>query len=231
MISVVVPVLNEEKYLTSCLAALAVQSYKDYEVIVVDGGSSDRTVEIAEEFAVRILSDPRRPVGAARNAGAEVARGEILAFIDADTVASSSWLETIAQNFNHSRVVGVTGPTLPIDGDGFDQLLYRVSNDYMQRVMVALSLPLFPGFNCAYRRQPFFEAGGFDESKVLSEDTHLSLRLTKLGRTVFDKRMLTYTSTRRLAEYGCIYMLTLYILSALLMLLADKSFSHYPPVR
>jgi glycosyltransferase involved in cell wall biosynthesis len=85
-------------------------------VIVVEGGSSDKTVEVAKEFADKVVIDSKRPVGAVRNAGARIVSGDVLAFIDADTVACPFWIETITQSFNDNCLVGVTGPTLPLDG-------------------------------------------------------------------------------------------------------------------
>jgi len=96
VISVVVPALNEEGYITSCLESLTSQSYDDYELIVVDGGSSDRAVELAEKYADQVIVF-RGPVGAARNIGVNRSRGEILAFVDADTVALKSLRARSAQ--------------------------------------------------------------------------------------------------------------------------------------
>ena len=111
--SVIVPTWNEEKNLPKCLRSLANQvGSKPTEVIVVDGGSTDRTVEIAEEYADRVLVEPGKPVGAARNIGAKAASGSILAFIDADTTASGNWLEEIERTLKtFPTAVGVTGPT------------------------------------------------------------------------------------------------------------------------
>ena len=85
MISVVVPALNEEEWIVPCLESLTSQSDHAYELIVVDGGSSDRTVELAERYADRVIVYKGR-VGAARNLGARSSRGEILAFMDGSDI-------------------------------------------------------------------------------------------------------------------------------------------------
>src|SRR5208283_3947011 len=91
-VSVIIPTWNEENYLERCLMSLKRQSLKDpFEVIVVDGGSSDRTLEIAHKFTQDVLVLPGKPVGAARNIGASRATGNLLAFLDADTSASKNW--------------------------------------------------------------------------------------------------------------------------------------------
>src|SRR5690554_3348158 len=93
-ISVIVPAHNEEKYISQCLESLTTQDYPKnlYEVIVVDNNSADKTSEIAANFDVKIIQQSTGPVGAVRNAGAEKAQGEYLAFIDADCIASPNWL-------------------------------------------------------------------------------------------------------------------------------------------
>lgn len=230
VISVVVPALNEDGYIASCLEFLRSQSYDDYELIVVDGGSSDRTVELAEKYADEVIVF-KGPVGAARNTGVKKSRGEILAFIDADTVACHSWLEVMSESFEEKKVVGVTGPTLPMNGNAVDNICYKASTVYLQRILLWLGIPHVVGFNCAYRRTPFLEVGGFDEVNVLSEDVRLSLKIRQFGRISFNKEMVAFTSTRRIEKYGYPYMVSLYLFNSFLTLLTGRSLRNYPPVR
>jgi glycosyltransferase involved in cell wall biosynthesis len=231
-ISVVVPALNEEKYLSRCLESLTDQCCdSDYEVIVVDGGSMDRTVEIAKHFADRIITTASRPVGAARNEGAKVADGEIVAFIDADTIASRHWLTAIERSFKDLCVTGVTGPTLPCDGTALDSVTYRLWTIYLQRVLLSMGMPHVIGFNCAYRKNAFLRVGGFDETNVTSEDIGLARKMRRLGRIRFDKQMSAVTSARRFRKYGHAYITGLYILNGFSTLLFDTSSKYYPPVR
>jgi len=218
--------------LEKCLISLSNQSYEDFEIIVVDSKSDDRTVEIAEDYADKILIEEKRKVGAARNIGARHAKGDILAFIDADTVASPFWLESIAQTFeNDGGIVGVTGPTLPFNGDKIDYCVYKVSTEYLQRALLTVNLPYVPGFNCAYDKNDFFAVGGFDEEKRLSEDIMLSFKIKRRGRIIFNKDAVAYTSLRRVKRYGYPYMITFYTLNGILTVVAKRSFNHYPPVR
>ena len=137
------------------------QSLKDpFEVIVVDGGSTDRTLEIAHKFTHDVLVVPGKPVGAARNIGASRAKGDILAFIDADTVASKNWLEKTVESFNlNPAAVGVTGPTLPYEGSRLDEHMYKTATGWAQRVSLRLGFPHVAGFNCAYRKDAFWRQG------------------------------------------------------------------------
>jgi len=231
LISVVIPALNEEKYIRPCLSSLNHQSCNWHEVIVVDGGSTDRTIEIARDLADRVVVEPASPVGAARNLGAKEAKGDILAFIDADTIASQGWIEAIRESMSDSSVVGVTGPTFPVKGKDLDRLLYRMSTDFLQRFLIKLDLPHFPGFNCAYRKDAFFAVSGFAEDRVTHEDMLLSLDLKELGRIVYNPYMLTFTSLRRIEKYGYERIVPLYLSNFFLSLLFDKSAENYSPVR
>lgn len=231
-ISVVVPALNEEKYLPGCLESLANQCYdSEYEVIVVDGGSVDGTVEIAKHFTDRIIANARRPVGAARNEGAKVADGEIVAFIDADTIASRHWLTAIERSFKDPSVIGMTGPTLPSDGTTLDSVTYRLWTVYLQRVLLSMGMPHVIGFNCAYRKNAFLQVGGFDETNVTSEDIGLARKIRRLGRIRFERQMSALTSARRFRKYGHAYITGLYLFNGFSTLLLDRSSKNYPPVR
>jgi glycosyltransferase involved in cell wall biosynthesis len=230
-ISVIIPALNEEKYLPRCLNSLVGQSRKEgVEIIVVDGGSTDHTIRVAKECAHKVLIEPARPVGAARNIGAKHAEGEVLAFIDADTIASEDWLEEVAATFSKSGAVGVTGPTLPYEGTHFDNIAYQVATGWVQRFSLRLGRPHVAGFNCAYRRNAFWDAGGFDEDRVLLEDVMLSLRMRHQGRILFNPHMIAYTSLRRIEKYGYPYLMTYNVINWVLMLLFNQTLA-YPQVR
>jgi len=231
-ISVVIPALNEEKYLPRCLRSLVCQSTREpAEIIVVDGGSTDRTMQVAKEYAHKVLVGPARPVGAARNIGAKEAEGEVLAFIDADTIASEGWLEEIARTFDSKpEAVGVTGPTLPYEGTHLDKIAYHMATGWVQRFSLRLGRPHVAGFNCAYGRKAFWDAGGFDEDRVLLEDVMLSLRMRHQGQILFNPEMIAYTSLRRIKKYGYPYLTTYNLINWIAMILFDRTLA-YPQVR
>lgn len=231
-VSVIVPTWNEQKYLPKCLESLRNQTGNvTSEAIVVDGGSTDNTVQIAENHADKVFVKPRQRVGAARNTGAKEASGRILAFIDADTYASPEWLSAIDQAFKDPTTIGVTGPTLPYQANIFDTFTYTFWTIYLQRILISLGMPHVIGFNCAYRRQPFLHVGGFDEASVMSEDIRLARKIRKYGRIAFEKEMYAMTSPRRFRRYGHLYIAGLYLLNGFSTLLMNKSSKSYPPVR
>ncbi|MEM3003771.1 MAG: glycosyltransferase, partial [Candidatus Bathyarchaeia archaeon] len=213
-VSVIVPTLNEERYIRKCLSSLREQNFDGrFEIIVVDGGSRDSTVDLAGSMADKVIIYEGRPVGDARNFGAKLAESSIVAFIDADTVASRDWLSSIEESLSCKDAVGVTGPTLPYQGSGLDVLAYRVATGWLQRFSMIFGLPHVAGFNCAYRREPFMRCGGFEEGRTLSEDLALSLKIRHEGRLLFNKRMVAYTSTRRVRRYGYVRLAMFYLLN------------------
>lgn len=110
-VSVIIPVYNEQKYLRKCLDSLVSQSHPAVEIIVIDDGSTDASVQIAEEYVrrydnVRLLHQDHKGPGAARNLGAYQVRGEILAFADADMTFAPNYLEALIAPFKTQQIVG-----------------------------------------------------------------------------------------------------------------------------
>jgi len=202
-ISVVVPALNEEKYIGQCLASLRAQRYPRalYEIIVVDNASTDRTSEIALGFRVRVVREPVRGVGRARHRGAREARGEIIAGTDADSVAPPNWLEEIARAFRRDEALGaVTGPTLFHDGSSFDRWSARYVCNWATTLSYTLGRGVISGNNFAVRTRDYWRVGGFNTSLFSAEDIDLGARLSAVTRTLFDPNMIMYVSARRTRE-------------------------------
>ncbi len=111
-ISVVIPARNEERELPACLEALRLQDYQhEYEIIVVDNSSTDNTARVAASLGARVIHEPRKGAGWARQAGFAAAKGKIIASTDADTLVPTNWLSSIADAFSkHPDLVGVGDP-------------------------------------------------------------------------------------------------------------------------
>jgi glycosyltransferase involved in cell wall biosynthesis len=199
MISVIVPSFNEEKNIGTCLASLARQTLPrdQYEIIVVDGNSRDRTREIAAEYAdlVFIQTSPR--VGGARNDGALRARGEILATTDADCIIPPGWLEEIVRAFRSPGVVQVYGPVDPIK----NRLSLKVANTFAALGYCTRTFYYTLGCNTAFRRDAFLAAGMYRISDA-GDDLEIALRMKTQGKIVFRRHMRVGFSMRRYEQFG-----------------------------
>jgi cellulose synthase/poly-beta-1,6-N-acetylglucosamine synthase-like glycosyltransferase len=184
--SVIIPALNEERVIGRCLQALAEQDFpKDsLEVIVVDNGSTDRTVEIARSFApaldVTVLSKPAARISAMRNFGVSRARGAILAFLDADCVAPAHWLKTAAARLAREDV-GVLGAHYRIpDGSSWVGRAWYGGLELEQQGRIAW----VPAGDMILTRAAFERIGGFDETISTNEDCDLCERARAAGLPV-----------------------------------------------
>src|SRR4030042_2714912 len=129
-VSVGIPAYNEEAYLLSCLESIKNQDYAaEYEVIVVDNASTDNTAQIARDWGARVVYESKQSPACARQKGAEVATGKIIAFIDADTRAPTHWLSTIVGRFLCEPEVGsLLGPAALSDAGRFSKITTYIGN-------------------------------------------------------------------------------------------------------
>ena len=119
-ISVIIPAHNEEKYLRQTLEAILAQDYPDFEVIVIDNASTDRTAEIARSFpGVKLVSESRKGTMWACERGRQEATGEIIVRMDADCLPEKDWLVKGVALFADSKVSGSSGPYNYYDADSF----------------------------------------------------------------------------------------------------------------
>lgn len=195
-ISVVVPAYNEEKYIACCLRALSEQDCDSYEVIVVDNASTDGTSKVAMEFANRVVQEPVKGVAWARQRGWKEARGEIVAFTDADTIVPRNWLYEIEKSFKNS-VLAVYGPVY-LDCNGVEGWLAKHAFTLFLKINHFLRRPNVVGSNFAAKQSTLEAVGGFDLSIPSAEDVELGLRLLKLGKIEFNQNMIVRTSPRHL---------------------------------
>ncbi|MFC7223564.1 glycosyltransferase [Halalkalicoccus sp. GCM10025322] len=194
-VSVVVPARNEADYLPETLESLRAQTTDPpYEVIVVDGDSEDRTPEIAREFDARLVAGPGRNIGQGRHLGAQAARGEWLAFVDADTIVEPDYLEAMLAYVREEGLAAASSRCRMRGGRA--TLMQGVIN----RVFPRLERPILPGFNFFVERETYEAAGGFPD--VPNEDTAFSRRLARSEPTGYCPATLVETSPRRISEAG-----------------------------
>lgn len=210
-ISVIIPAFNEEKFLPRCLASLNQSEFKDFEIIVVDNNSEDKTAEIGKAFGARVFREKRQGVAFARQKGAEKARGEILAFSDADTILPKNWLTRIAQEFEaDEELIAFGGSCELYSGPLTARLASRLLLKLFFKVDQFFSGgPNLMGSNMAIRKEAFWGVGGFATQLKLNEDVEISYKLKKFGKIKFDPAFKVKTSGRRF-RYGLIWGLANY---------------------
>jgi glycosyltransferase involved in cell wall biosynthesis len=221
MISVVIPARNEEEYLPATIAALQAQTYRNFEIIVVANGCNDRTAEVGREQGCRVFELGDRGLGAARNRGGREAVGQILVFLDADTLLPKETLKTIAAKFRRCHSCG----TLWGEPDS-RRLSYKLIYA-MKNFIHGLHLHCGSSGVILCWKDDFVKIGGFDESLYLRENSHLMKRLLRFGRYCFIARTPAITSMRRYDTNGAGEMLRLWLKVWWRSIVSDISHSTY----
>jgi glycosyltransferase involved in cell wall biosynthesis len=196
-ISVVIPARDAARTLDECLAALSRQTLPCdcFEIIVVNDGSSDDTVEVAQRWGARLISQPKRGPAAARNRGVCQARGEIVLFTDADCAPAEDWVERLSQALCDPEIVGAKGTYRTRQREivaRFVQLEYEEKYDKMRHDRY---IDFVDTYSAAYRRAIFETHGGFDLAfpRASGEDIEFSYRLSRLGcKIVFVPQAIVY---------------------------------------
>jgi glycosyltransferase involved in cell wall biosynthesis len=181
MISLIVPAYNEEALLAATLRALrasADAACVPYEVIVVDDGSTDRTAAIATAHGARVVSVKLRQIAAARNAGARVATGNLLVFVDADTLVPPEVLRGAIVAFRAGAVGGGSAVRVDSNVPRWGPVVIAFVSWLMRTAGWAAGCFMF------VRADIFDRVGGFDERYFASEEIHLSRAVKKHGRFV-----------------------------------------------
>lgn len=199
IISVVIPALNEARYIEKTLKHLMLQTYKDFEVIVVDNGSTDETSEIARKYGARIIKLKTPGLALARQTGFKAAKGDIIVSTDADTIADQNWLMKIKKEFDKDQnLVGYGGMPRLYSGPWTARLgiRYGMYPLYLLGRIFSGGWALI-GPNFAVRREAFLKVGGFNTKLVQGEDTDIAQKLQKVGKVVLDKDFYVMASGRR----------------------------------
>ncbi|MCX8073137.1 MAG: glycosyltransferase [Candidatus Binatia bacterium] len=183
-ISVIICAYNAERTMDACLAALRKLRYPDYEVIVVNDGSTDRTEAIAKRYPeFRLISQPNKGLSVARNVGLEAARGEIVAYTDSDCVVDPDWLTYLAYKFVSSDFAGVGGPNLPPPEDSAIAAYVAAAPGGPTHVLIDDEVAEhIPGCNMAFRKEALEKIGGFDPvHRAAGDDVDVCWRLQDAG--------------------------------------------------
>ncbi|MFH0874581.1 MAG: glycosyltransferase [archaeon] len=166
LISIIIPALNEEKYLPKLLDSIKLQSFKDYEIIVADAGSKDKTVDIAKRYGCIVVKGGAPAVG--RNAGANIAKGDFLFFFDSDVKLPSEFLKKAIKEMQEKYIDVATCEFRPLSNVKLDVVMHRLTN-FAFRTLQHIN-PHAPGFCIFITKRLYLRIGGFDESLKLGED-------------------------------------------------------------
>jgi glycosyltransferase involved in cell wall biosynthesis len=194
MLSVVIPTLNSASTISLTLFSIFSNKFPRelFEVLVVDNGSSDKTVEIAKKYPVKIFHCPKRGIGPPRNLGIKMAEGNIVCFTDSDCVVENDWLKKILDFFDKNpEADGVGGPVFPyphsqnkiqkltgelfVEDQGYPNTFKKVQFGSMHGIIY--------GSNSAYKKEALLSVGGFSEPG--GSNLELAWRLVSKRRNLF----------------------------------------------
>lgn len=209
-VSIIIPVLNEASGLGRTLRYLQILEPPAKEIIVVDGGSTDATVEIASQQGARVIASAQRGRAAQMNQGAELATGELVCFVHGDTQVPDDLVSLVRGTLADPKIAGggfisvMAGKQTTRWGitlhnslkTHYAPLLFRPHRYFRDGLRV-----LFGDQVMFCRRADFWACGGFDASLPIMEDADLCLRLARLGR-IYQVNRLVQSSDRRVAKWG-----------------------------
>jgi cellulose synthase/poly-beta-1,6-N-acetylglucosamine synthase-like glycosyltransferase len=226
-VSAVVPTYNEEKLVGRTLGNLRKLLGPKAQIIVADGKSKDNTIKIARKYA-RVVFEHDHTVGGGRNAGAAVAKGEIVWFVDADTFPTREFLNRMLIAFKDPNVVGVGCQVMP-ENLGFERKIFFRALNMMIRATVISGYPTIAGSCIAYRLSAFRKVGGFNVHTNSSEDFELCLKISRLGKVVFLNEITAPTSDRRVRQLGVWGLVKDWTHSTVMFLSGRNTRSYYAP--
>lgn len=238
-LSIIIPTREEESVIGEAINQFKKNLLFSHEVIVSDGGSADKTVERARIVAdkVIIFSGNKHAAGIGRNDGAKIATGDYLAFLDADVRLNDpqSFFNKAFRHFEEDKnIVGITVrqrafPNIETVGD---KISFFILNTMIRFQNNVLNKGETSGKFMLVRRHAFDKINGFREDIVTREDGDFFYRLSKIGKTRYDKSLVVYHGARRAHKVGWIKLWTIWTLNMIYFGLFNKSYSKdWRPVR
>ena len=213
-ISIVIPAYNEEKTISSTIEAALSQKYPDFEVIVVNNASTDKTQAVIDTYVrthpqnVRTVTEHTKGLLHARECGRIHAKGDIIANLDADCLPDPHWLTTGARFFTDPQIVAVSGPYDYYDGGFVLRHSTLIGHKYLfttfNRILrITKKGGYITGGNTLIRASALAHVGGYTTSILFwGEDTNTATKLSKAGKIVFTKKLIMKTSGRRFKNQG-----------------------------
>ncbi len=182
-VSIIIPAKNEERMIGRCLESIRSlhAAPEMYEIIVVDNGSSDKTILITQSYGAKVLSEPRGTIAFLRNIGAKYSTGNILAFLDADCLVADEWLTAALEEFKDEKV-GAAGCNYSLQSRG--TWVEETTEFSMKEKEARSETDWIQSGNLFIRREVFELVGGFDQNLRVCEDSDICYRIKDLGYKV-----------------------------------------------
>ena len=222
MLSIIIPTLNEEKYLPLLLKSIKKQSFKDYEMIVADAGSEDKTIKIAEDYGCKIIKGGLPAKG--RNEGAKAAKEDLLLFLDADMILPFDFLSDALEKFSKKKLDIATFPIM-FYGEEAKKLNKFLSKFYNTLVKTTQKfLPYALGGVILVKKKTHQLINGFDEEIKLAEDHIYARKAKKIGKFALLETEFVLTSDRRFKKDGRLKTCSKFVL-------ADFYINYFGPIK
>lgn len=206
-ITLAIPAFNEEKFIGPCIrSALDIAPENLEEILVINNASTDKTAEVAASFAkVRVVNEPKKGLTKARQRALTEAKGELLAFVDADSLLPKNWFKVLNREFlKDPELVCLSGPYVYYDSSRLSQWCVRwLYWGMLAKVIYFFTKYMATGGNFVAKKSALEKIGGFDTSIVFyGEDTDIARRLHEVGKVKFENDFFMRTSARRFAKEG-----------------------------
>lgn len=206
-LSIIIPTLNEEKYLPLLLESIKKQDFKDYEIIIADAGSKDRTLEVAKKYSCKVVSGGLPAKG--RNEGAKIAKGNIFLFLDADVILPDKIFGKVLKEFRKRKLKIATFFLLPSEKNKlssfFFTFFYNLPIFFFEKILPHAAMGIL------IKAKLFKKLKGFDQDIKLAEDHDLARRAGKLGKYGILKSDKLYVSDRRFKKEGWLKIYSKYL--------------------
>jgi glycosyltransferase involved in cell wall biosynthesis len=233
MISIIIPTFNEEKAIEKTLRSLKGHISIPDEIIVTDGGSTDRTIEIAKAYADQVVIHPKekkQTISSNRNFGARHAKGEYLAFVDSDCIIGNPdfFFKDALKNFHdHPDIVALTCfvGSDPAIATFADNIIFGIINRLYQFFNNVIGKGFAVGKFQMMKKEAFENVGGFREDLVTGEDNDMFNRLSKIGKTRMAYELKIYHSNRRARKWGWPKLLWIWTIESVSIMFRNKAIS------
>jgi glycosyltransferase involved in cell wall biosynthesis len=200
-ISVVIPAYNEEKYIKTCLESILNQEEQADEIIVVNNNSTDKTVELAKEYPVRVVNEAEQGMIQARNRGFNEAQYEIIVRTDADTIVPQNWIKRIKKYFENEKLIALSGPSsfYETNNNLSEKAALQTQKSYLNFMTHAMGHGCLYGPNMALRKSAWERVKNSVclNDRDVHEDLDLAIHLAPFGEIMVDDTLIVNASFRR----------------------------------